>query len=240
MNDRLMKQVLAKLCGMVDHHHYAGRADIFRGGQRDERDQFSGQRKSFRDCESGRFLVIVGIGQAIVILSGGINLVHGGGDGVLLRALRGDAAEGEQYVHRRAHRVGPADPALATGLLNGIMITKLNIPPFIATFAMMYTCRGWRGCICGTGCFTRSMNRSVRSPWGGCLKSGDLQSRCPMLIAFLALLLFFWLLRLQILEERCILPGRTRWRPNFPGIQTDRLLIIVYIISSDAGGVCRG
>lgn len=35
--------------------------------------------------------------------------VHGGGDGVLIRTLRGDAAEGEQYIHRRAHRVGSAD-----------------------------------------------------------------------------------------------------------------------------------
>ena len=54
----------------------------------------------------------------------------------------------------------------------------------------------------------------------------------PMLIAFLALLLFFWILRFTNFGRKVYFTGANPVAAKFSGIQTDRLLNIVYIISS--------
>lgn len=178
MNDRLMKQVLAKLCGMSTIIIMLAVLIFFAVVNGMNGINFLASENLSVIVNQASFLVIVGIGQAIVILTGGINLSMGAVM-AFSSVLCGGMLLKESNIFIGVPIVLVLLTGAATGLLNGVMITKLNIPPFIATFAMMYTCRGWRGCICGTGCYTRSMNRSARLQWGDCLKSGDLQSRCP-------------------------------------------------------------
>lgn len=89
MNDRLMKQVLAKLCGMSTIIIMLAVLIFFAVVNGMNGINFLASENLSVIVNQASFLVIVGIGQAIVILTGGINLSMGGGDGVLIRTLRG-------------------------------------------------------------------------------------------------------------------------------------------------------
>lgn len=109
MNDRLMKQVLAKLCGMSTIIIMLAVLIFFAVVNGMNGINFLASENLSVIVNQASFLVIVGIGQAIVILTGGINLSMGAVMAFSSVLCGGMAAEGEQYIHRRAHRVGSAD-----------------------------------------------------------------------------------------------------------------------------------
>jgi ribose transport system permease protein len=87
------------------------------------------------------YLLIIGIGATVVIVSGGIDLSGGS-----VLALSGVVAA--QLMVNRGMSVplaclaGVGTGALA-GLLNGLAVTRLRVPAFIATLGMLLVARGF-------------------------------------------------------------------------------------------------
>ncbi len=80
---------------------------------------------------------VVAIGMAFVILSGGIDLSVGS-----IAALAALLAAKLGGVFFLAPVLVPIAAGVAVGALNGVLITRLKIQPFVATLAMMLGVRG--------------------------------------------------------------------------------------------------
>lgn len=93
-------------------------------------------------------IILLAIGMTLVIISGGIDLSIGsivGLSGIVAGSL---IKEGIQigsytiYLHVSLVVVIALCVGLLVGALNGWLISKLNVPPFIATLGTMYVARG--------------------------------------------------------------------------------------------------
>ena len=87
----------------------------------------------------GALLYLLAIGMTLVILTGGIDLSNGS-----VLALSSCVAA-LTIKHGAPIMVGVLISlaiGMLCGLANGILVTRVNIPPFITTFAMMYFARG--------------------------------------------------------------------------------------------------
>ncbi len=92
------------------------------------------------------FTAIMGVGQAAVIITGGIDLAVGsvlGLSGVVVAVLLTSGVALPLTV------VAGLAVGLAAGLLNGVVITRAKLPPFIVTLGMMSIARGLAFAITG-------------------------------------------------------------------------------------------
>lgn len=177
------------------------------------------------------FLIIVGIGQAITILVGGINLSMGAVM-AFTTVLCGGMLLKSSTVPIGIPIVLVLLIGAFIGFLNGLMVTKLNIPPFISTFAMMYACRGlaW---VYLRNRVLYSMDEGFRTiATGNLFNIGGFAVKMPMLIALLALLLFYIMLKHTSLGRKFYFTGANPTAARFSGINTDRITILAYVISS--------
>lgn len=178
------------------------------------------------------FLMIVGAGQAIVILTGGINLSMGAVM-AFSTVLWGDlllAGQSTATVLLGCFMV--LLTGMIIGLINGILITKFNITPYIATFAMMYVCRGlaW---VYLRNRVLYPLDESFRKiAMGRLFTVGKFTFTMPMAIAFLVLFLLFFILRKTNFGRYVYFSGSNNVASRFSGIKTDRIVIIVYMLSS--------
>ena len=177
------------------------------------------------------FLVIVGIGQAIVILVGGINLSMGAVM-AFTTVLWGGMLLKDSTTNILVPVILILFMGAVIGFINGVMVTRLNIPPFIATFAMMYVCRGlaW---VYLRNRVLYSLDEGFRKiATGRILSIGGFTVTVPMLIAGSALFLFYLVLRRTTLGRKIYFTGANPTAAKFSGINTERLTVLVYMISS--------
>lgn len=177
------------------------------------------------------FLMIAGVAQCIVILTGGINLSIGA-----VMAFSTVLWGGLLLKDATVIALLPFMLILLTGafigFINGILITKLKIPPFIATFAVMYSCRGlaW---VYLRNRVLYPLNESFRViAMGRLFTIGGFTVTFPMVIAFLVLLIAFIVLKFTNFGRKIYFTGANPVAAKFSGINTDKLIIVVYIISS--------
>lgn len=91
---------------------------------------------------------ILGLGMTFVIITGGIDLSVGSVVGLTGMLAGGLIQEGLTIGNKTLYFNVPAIIAIMlvfgclVGLVNGLIITKLNVPAFIATLGTMYICRG--------------------------------------------------------------------------------------------------
>jgi ribose transport system permease protein len=102
-------------------------------------DNFTKTENLINILRQASLLFILGIGMTLVILSGGIDLSNGS---VLVFSSCIGALVLKTNLPTILGILTIFSCGIACGLLNGIMITKIRIPPFIATFAMLFIGRG--------------------------------------------------------------------------------------------------
>ncbi|ABG03914.1 inner-membrane translocator [Rubrobacter xylanophilus DSM 9941] len=176
-------------------------------------------------------ILILALGQTFVIVSGGIDLSVGS---VL-------ALAGVVFGWATAVAGLPLAPALllglgagaAAGLVNGLLITLGNLPPFIATLAMLSAARGLALVISG-GVPLSPIPEPVRH-----LGSGDLFGAVPLPVV---LMIAMWLLTAAIL--RYTYPGRCMYAiggneeaARLSGIGVGRQKLLIYTLSGLFAGV---
>ncbi len=181
------------------------------------------------------FLVIIGVAQLVVILTGGINLSIGS-TMALTTVLFGPTLLAKSGTHFLIPLLGvPACGALI-GLFNGVMVTKLHIPAFLATFATMYIARGYAWIHIGRGVHY-GINADIRSiAMGTVVKIGSFRVTTPMLIALVFLILMYIVLNRMNFGRKVYFTGSNPMAALFSGIATDRVIVMTHILSGLISG----
>lgn len=175
-------------------------------------------------------LGIVAVGQTFVILTGGIDLsvasVMAAVSVVTANMMAGDDA-----------RVLPISLlclaiALLVGLINGVMITKLKIPPFIMTLGMILMVQGGRFLYTG-GAPKGSIPPAVRF-WGrGLVGPIPMAVIILIVIAIIAVIV----LRKTTFGRQIYAVGGNAEVARLSGIHVDRVTTAAYVICSFLAGV---
>jgi ribose transport system permease protein len=175
-------------------------------------------------------IAILAFGQTFVIVSGGIDLSVGSVLG-LAGIMFGWASAVAGLPLPVALALGIGAGALA-GLTNGLLITLGNLPPFIATLAMLSAARGL-ALVISNGVPLNPIPDAIRT-----LGSGDLVF-VPLPVV---LMLIMWVITLVIL--RSTYPGRCMYAiggneeaSRLSGINVDRQKLIIYTLSGLIAGI---
>ena len=188
------------------------------------------------------FLAVIGIGQAFAILTGGINLSIGSAM-AFSTVLWGRMLMSNADVHFLVPVVLILLTGMVIGFVNGLLITKLKIPPFIATFAVMYACRGMAWVSLGKKVIY-NLNSDFRFLSMGLItRIGGFMVTVPMITVLLMLLLTSFVLKRTNFGRKVYFTGANPVAAKFSGIPTDRIIIAVYIISglfAALGGLMYG
>jgi ribose/xylose/arabinose/galactoside ABC-type transport system permease subunit len=169
------------------------------------------------------FTAILAAGMSLVILTGGIDLSVGSVVG-LSGVLSADAL-------LRTGRVSAGVAlgllvGLAVGTLNGLAVTKLRIPPFIVTLAMMLVVRG------AAYKYTDARTISGLPPSFAAISQGALSAAIMAAVFALA-----WLLLMRTPFGRHVYAtGGNAEAAWLAGIRVNRVLLAVYALC----GLCAG
>jgi len=170
---------------------------------------------------------IITIGEAFVIISGGIDLSVGSVAGLMGTLL-------PLFLTNKGMPVWVAIfiliiISLGIGLIHGLLITKLRLQPFIVTLCGLFVYRG----------IARYVTGDVTQGFGvGFLNLRYLANGTPLsipmpfiLLIFVAIISFVFL-NLSVYGRYLLALGRNENAARFSGINTDRMIIIAYVISS--------
>ena len=181
---------------------------------------------------------ILALGMTFVIITGGIDLSVGSVVGLTGMLAGGLIQEGLTIGGKTIYFSVPAIIVLMLifgcliGLINGLIITKLNVAAFIATLGTMYICRGLANLRSGGATFPKLNGfealgnvglKTLGTNWLG-IPAG------VYIFAVLAILSAILLKRTHI-GWHILAVGGNEKSAKLSGIKADRVKILVYIIS---------
>lgn len=167
--------------------------------------------------------VIMGLGMSFVLMTGGTDLSQGS-----LLALVGVVAA---YIVQNVESIFLAILAsvivgAVVGAINGTIVSCLKIPPFIATLAMMYVCRGL------TLVITQASPISITNSAFRWIGSGDvLGIPVPVIIFVIAAAAGQFVLSYTATGRFVLAVGSNREAARLSGIKTRWIESKAYIIS---------
>jgi ribose transport system permease protein len=185
---------------------------------------FLTERNIFNVLRTAAFLGTVAIGETLVIISGGIDLSVGSvlKLAVLMSAILMDGKSENVTVAIAATLAMGA----VAGLINGLLITKVRIAPFIVTLGAYSILRGVS---------YRVATKPVGRATPGFLHLYDLKfGPVPLLVIFLALLIVagIFVLRRTAFGRYIYAIGGKEQVARLSGIRVDRVKIGVYMLCS--------
>ncbi len=167
--------------------------------------------------------IVLAVGMTLVILTGGIDLSVGS-------ILATTAVIGVMTSLNPATQWGtvlfPLLIGLAIGLINGILVAYVKLPPFIATMGTMTTFRG-ASYLIPDG--TTVINNDLNYAWIG----NDYLGPIPWLVVIAIVIVFmaWFLLRKTVLGVRIYAVGGNAQAARLTGIKVGFVLVFVYAIS---------
>lgn len=168
---------------------------------------------------------ILAAGLTLVIITGGIDLSVGS----VLALTSAIAVNLIQYGFFPAVIVALLLGGIL-GAFTGLGVTKLNIPPFVATLGMMATARGLT--LVYTGGYPLMPPRNTLFRFIGSGYVGPIP--VPVIIACFVFLFFDWLLRNTRFGRYIYAVGSNDEAANLSGVNVDKTRLVVYVIS----GLC--
>lgn len=173
---------------------------------------------------------MVAIGITFVIITGGIDLSVGSvlALGALFTTSMCTQENPSSLV--LAILVGLA-VATACGFLNGLMITKGKMAPFIATMAMMTMARGASLLFCN-GRPIINLTDEFKE-----IGTGSLLLPIPILVFFLVIIVAYLVLYRSRFGRKVFAVGGNEAAAKASGVNIDRVKISVYMISSFLAGL---
>ena len=180
--------------------------------------------------------VLLGLGQTLVIISGGIDLSVG--------FTMGLAAVVSAHV---ANQVGAAEGAplgllagvaaasvvvLVPGWINGLLIARLRVPPFIGTLGMYGVARGTAYLIAG------GTTVPVENAWLTYLGNGKLLGiPVVVIIALVVVLVVHYLLSETLFGQYTYAIGGNRQATLRAGVNVNRVTVLLYMLSALTAGI---
>jgi len=201
---------------------------------------FLGPSNAINTLRQISMLGIFAIGISFVIITGGIDLSIGsviGLTGVLIAKMSSPNAPGLGYPLWVGILVGLA-AALAIGLFQGLLITRLRLQPFIVTLGGMLLIRGLSQTIVEGGTISLGGSPLLRLANGGVLQVGtDALIPYPMLIFLGAIAIGTYVLHFTVFGRYLYAIGGNREAAEYSGIAVQKVETLSYVISAGLGGV---
>jgi len=201
---------------------------------------FLGHSNAINTLRQISMLGIFAIGMGFVIISGGIDLSIGsviGLTGVLVAKVSSLNAPGLGYPLWLGILVG-LGAALAIGLMQGLLITRLRLQPFIVTLGGMLLWRGVSQTIVEGGTLSLGGSPLLRLANGGIFAvSGEPILPYPLLIFLTVIAVATYVLHFTVFGRYLYAMGGNREAAEYSGIAVRRVETASYVISSGLGGV---
>jgi len=180
-------------------------------------------------------IIIPAIGQAIVIIIGGFDLSVGA---TLAMGAVLTASLWKLGVPIGIAAVIGVIAGLFVGILNGVMVSRVKLPPFVATYGMMFVLMG-TSMVIMYGDYIVGFPDSFTLIGTGYLDVGGFRLPFPFMIAILLAFIIDILMTRTTLGRRIYATGSNRRAARLSGINTPNIQLIAFMI---CGGIaaCGG
>ena len=185
--------------------------------------------------------LLLALGQTLVIIAGGIDLSVGFTVGlasvvaaITMRLTENSLASFPSFL---LGAVMALAGAAIVGIINGFLIARLNVPPFIGTLGMYGVARGTGYLLAGilAAGATVSANNPINSAIGNEYLFGILPS--PVLIALMIVLVMYYVLSQTRFGQYTYAIGGNRQAALRAGINVTRHTMQLYILSAVLAGI---
>lgn len=199
-----------------------------------------GQSNAVNTLRQISMLGIYSIGSGFVIITGGIDLSVGsvvGLTGVIIARVSSQATGGGGHSLVLGVTVALA-AALLVGLLQGLLITRLNLQPFIVTLAGMLLIRGVSQTIVQGGTLSLGTSPLLKLANEGLfMHGGDPLLPYPLLIFLGVIAVGGYLLHATVFGRYLYAIGGNRDAAAYSGIPVQRIETATYVISAGLAGI---
>jgi predicted ABC-type sugar transport system permease subunit len=179
--------------------------------------------------------LLLGLGQTFVIISGGIDLSVGfvmGFAAVLMARTMQLLVDMPPGVALGLGLLVAFGVSLIPGVINGLLIARLRVPPFIGTLGMFGVARGV-GFLAADGTTV-----PVNDPWLFAMGSGKLLGvPIPIVITIVVVLVLHYVLSQTRFGQYTYAIGGNRVAALRSGINVRRHTMMIYLISAGCAGI---
>lgn len=169
-------------------------------------------------------LGIVAIGQTLVLLVAGIDLSVGGVI-VLTSVIIAQVTRGQDAMLLPAMAIALTLGGLV-GLFNGLLVTKRNVPPFVATLGVLVLVQG------AILAYTRGIPSGQVPPGLGIVNQALGPLPIPVVIWIVMMLVTGFFLYLRPYGRRLYATGMNREAARLSGLRVDVVVISAYVLCS--------
>lgn len=173
---------------------------------------------------------LVALGQTLVILTGGIDLSVGS-------IIAVSAMTGAKLVVGHPGRLWLAVAAAVgvgtlAGLINGLIISRLNVAPFVATLGMLTAASGFAYVIGGGAPIN-----GLPPEYGKIANSHILGLQAPVIVMIVGFVALGLVMKQSAFGLRIYAVGGNRTAAEVAGVNTRRTLTSVYVLSGALAGL---
>lgn len=201
---------------------------------------FLGQSNFVNTIRQISMLGIFAIGISFVIIGGGIDLSIGsmvGLTGVVIAKLSSPAIGGLGYSLWVGIPLG-IGTVLLVGLVQGLLVTRLHLQPFIVTLGGMLLLRGVSQTIAGGGTLSLGGSELLKLANGGLFEhNGEPLIPYPFLIFVGVIAVATYVLHFTVFGRYVYAIGGNRDAAEYSGINVKLVETITYLISAGLAGV---
>lgn len=180
--------------------------------------------------------VLLGLGQTLVIISGGIDLSVGFTMGlaavIAAHVANSVGAAAGPGIGLLAAFLIALPATMVPGWINGVLVARLRVPPFIGTLGMYGVARG------AAYLFAGGTTVPVENTWLTWLGNGRLLGiPALVIIAVAVVLVFHYLLSQTLFGQYTYAIGGNRQATLRAGVNVRRVTIILYMLSALTAGI---
>ena len=175
------------------------------------------------------FIAIMAVGQALVLITAGVDLSVGsvlGLSGVITAVLLNHGSNIFVGI------LAGVTAGIVCGALNGLLITRAQLPPFIATLAMMSVARGLAFGLTG-GETIRNLPADFLTIGQGAVFGVPV----PILVMVLIAVIARYLLKSTTWGRYVYAIGGNEEAAHFSGVNVKKVKLIVYLLSGLTAGI---
>ena len=185
--------------------------------------QYSNLLNVFRQAS---LLLVLSSGMTLVLLIGGIDLSVGSVATLTSCLVAKMLTTGQPILIITGGVILSLAVGALCGLINGVMVAKVKLPPFIATLGMMQVARGLSLLLIG-GNIVYGFNKQFRFLGAGVLFGIPM----PIIIALMFVILFWFISRRTNFGRSIYATGANSKAAWLSGINVDRTIIKVFTIN---------